>query len=496
MLSKLSYSIILLAFLILAPLNFTQANEDKPTITVGSKRFSENFIIAEIFAQLLEDNGYPVVRKFSMGGSVAAFYALKTHELDVYPDYSGTIAQSILKTEVQDFVGINQRLKKHGLEMLKPLGLNNSYSLVMKPELAKELGIETISDLKDHPELRGAVSFEFQERTDGWQGLKKLYSLSNPLTNLDVPLNYEALRNDRVDFAEAYTTEPLVEKYNFKVLEDNEKFFPKYLAVPLVHDQIPSEVRKLLNSLAGRIDDQRIRKLTGLVNDGKPIPFVANKFLTEDDLVSEGGSYSATKSIQWSRMLTQTKNHLFLTGLAVLLATLVAVPLATVISSRATLSKYVLGFTGVLQTIPSIALLTFMIPFFGIGFTPAIIGLFIYSLLPILRNTHTAMTSIDPRLITSAKGIGLYPFEIFFSVKLPLAFPTIMAGIRTATILNIGTATLAAFIGAGGLGVPIVTGLALNDTNMVLQGAIPAALLAVFVDFLFSMADRYFTKAI
>ncbi len=475
---------------------FSISSHGKEVLVVGSKRFSENYILAEIFSQLLESHNYKVVRKFNMGGSMTAFYALKNENLDVYPEYSGTIAQAILKTEIQDFTSINNKLKKDGLLMLSPLGLNNSYSLVMKKQTALKLKIESISDLQQHPELTGAVSFEFQERKDGWLGLKETYGLTNPLKNLDVPLNYEALNNDRVDFAEAYTTEPLVEKFNLTVLKDDKNFFPKYLAVPFVHKNLSPQVIKILEKLSGRIDDPRIRELTALVNQDKPIAFVANKFLTEEGLVKKGTVYSSKKSINWQRMFSQTKTHLFLTCFAVLLATFFAIPLATIISPYNKISKYTLAFAGILQTIPSIALLTFMIPFFGIGFTPAIIGLFIYSLLPILRNTHTAMTNIDPRLITSARGIGLYPMEIFFTVKLPLAFPTILAGIRTATILNIGTATLAAFIGAGGLGVPIVTGLALNDTSIVLQGAIPAALLAILVDTLFSLTERYFTKSI
>ena len=182
--------------------------------------------------------------------------------------------------------------------------------------------------------------------------------------------------------------------------------------------------------------------------------------------------------------------------MAVLFATLIAVPIASFISNKPRLAQPVLTFSGLLQTIPSIALLTFMIPFVGIGFKPALLGLFVYSLLPIIRNTYTAMNSIDPRIITSARGIGLYPLEIFCSIKLPLSLPMILAGIRTATILNIGTATLAAFIGAGGLGEPIVTGLALNDTSIILEGAVPAALLAIVIDFLFGKLEKTFNKSL
>ena len=472
------------------------ASHGNESIVIGSKLFSENYILAETFAQLLEDRGYSVTRKFSIGGTMAAFYALENHEIDIYPEYSGTIAQVILKSDISDFESLNSRLRPIGLDMLKPLGFNNSYCLVMKESQALALHIKSISDLSNHSELRGAISFEFQDRKDGWIGLRETYKLKNKLINLNVPLNYEALLADKVDFSEAYTTEPLVEKYSFIILEDDKNFFPQYLAVPFVHKGVSKKVRRILNELANKVDDATIRSLTGKVNSGMDIPQVAQHFLLQKHLISKDTQRINKIGIQWGRMWEQTQTHLFLTGFAVLLAALFAVPLGTFISGRKKLSQITLGITGVLQTIPSIALLTFMIPFFGIGFTPAMVGLFIYSLLPILRNTHTAMTGIDPRLLTSARGIGLYPSEIFFSVKLPLAFPTILAGIRTATILNIGTATLAAFIGAGGLGVPIVTGLALNDTGLVLQGAIPAAILAIVIDLCFSLADRIFTKNI
>ncbi len=492
MLSKLALAFLLFSM----PLNVVWAQPPKKTIRVASKRFTENYIVAEMFSQLLESKGFSVQRKFGMGGTMVAYSALKEKNVDVYPEYTGTLATAVLKTGERNFKKLNSQLSQQGLEMLNPLGFDNSYATVMRKTHADQLNIKSISDLQNHPDLKGAFSFEFQERIDGWKAMQKIYQLENPVQGIEVPLTYEALRNKEVDFVEAYTTEPMILKYGFVVLEDDKQFFPKYDAVPLVHNSVSQEVKNILNELAGEINNKAITRLNEHAVNGIPIPKIANQFLIARNFVSKDFKVTVERQIDWKKMWERTLTHIYLTLLAVFLATLLAVPLATLIAPHKKLSQFFLGLTGILQTIPSIALLTFMIPFFGIGFKPAIVGLFIYSLLPILRNTHTAMVNIDPRLIIAAQGIGLYPGEVLFSVKLPLAFPTILAGIRTATILNIGTATLAAFIGAGGLGEPIVTGLALNDSFVVLQGAVPAALLAIFMDSLFAVIDKIFTKNI
>jgi len=151
----------------------------------------------------------------------------------------------------------------------------------------------------------------------------------------------------------------------------------------------------------------------------------------------------------------------------------------------------VLYAAGLLQTVPSIALLALLIPLVGIGEIPAIIALFLYALLPITRNTITALTTVDPQLREVAAALGLTRAERLRHVYLPLSLPHIIAGVRIAAVVSIGTATLAAFIGAGGLGEPIVTGLALNDTQLILQGAIPAAALAVAVELGFEGLERW-----
>lgn len=167
-------------------------------------------------------------------------------------------------------------------------------------------------------------------------------------------------------------------------------------------------------------------------------------------------------------------------------------PVGVLLSIFPGVSKPVLYFSGLLQTIPSIALLAIMIPLFGIGIFPAIVALFLYALLPILRNTATGIFSVDPIIKKVASGMGLTRWQRLRYVEIPLAMPQIFAGIKTAAVINIGTATLAAFIGAGGLGEFIVTGLALNDTGLILRGAIPAAILAILIEFTFEMIERLY----
>ncbi len=190
------------------------------------------------------------------------------------------------------------------------------------------------------------------------------------------------------------------------------------------------------------------------------------------------------------KLLNQTLQHIGLTFISLFIAILVALPLGIFISKKVKLAGPILGIAGILQTIPSIALLGVMIPVLGIGVKPAIVALFLYALLPIIRNTYIGITSIDAQVLEAAKAMGMSNSQILTKVELPLAFPVIMAGIRTATVINVGVATLAAYIAAGGLGEFIFGGIALNNSNMILAGAIPAALLAIIFDFLLSRLQK------
>lgn len=193
---------------------------------------------------------------------------------------------------------------------------------------------------------------------------------------------------------------------------------------------------------------------------------------------------------QHEKLVTQLIQHLGLTLLSLLLAIAVGVPLGIFIARKRLLANPVLGVAGVLQTIPSIALLGFMIPVFGIGAVPAIAALLIYALLPIIRNTYTGVTGVDHTITEAARALGMNEKQLLFKVELPLAMPVIIAGIRTAAVINVGVATLASFVAAGGLGEFIFGGISLNNTNMILAGAIPAALLAVLLDQIIAILQR------
>ena len=193
---------------------------------------------------------------------------------------------------------------------------------------------------------------------------------------------------------------------------------------------------------------------------------------------------------QSDKLLDQTITHIGLTCISLLIAVAIGLPLGIWIAQKNKAAWIVLGIAGILQTIPSIALLGFMIPLLGIGSLPAIAALFLYALLPVIRNTYTGITGVDPAITESARGMGMNKWQVLTSVELPLAMPVILAGIRTATVINVGVATLAAYIAAGGLGEFIFGGIALNNTNMILSGAIPAALLAIILDFLLSLIQK------
>jgi len=195
----------------------------------------------------------------------------------------------------------------------------------------------------------------------------------------------------------------------------------------------------------------------------------------------------------WSRLLQRSIEHVKLVLISLGLALLLAIPLGILAARLQRLGQVVLALTGVLQTVPSLAMFVFMIPLFGIGTWPAVAALFFYSLLPIVRNTHAGLTGIAPELLESAAALGLPAAVRLREVELPLAMRSILAGIKIAAVINVGTATLGALIGAGGYGQPILTGIRLDSIPLILEGAIPAAVLALLVQGLFELVERWLT---
>ena len=498
-------------------------------IVIGSKPFTESRLLAEIMAQLIEAHTDIVVdRRPNLGGTKLTFAALQAAEIDMYPEYTGTGWSVLLGRSdrvhgpLEGFFVVQEVFReRYGLEWLMPFGFSNSYALAMMEDRAEELGIRQLSDLKAHDRhLVAGMSHEFIKRDDGYRGLAETYGFRiGDLRGMDHGLAYEALRSGRVDIVDTWTTDAKLFRYRMRLLIDDRSFFPPYDAAPLVRadtlERLP-ELRPLLRRLAFRFDNAKMAKLNFRVEDeGGAFAEVARDFLREEGLVGALASTPSGRNEHFSKrepvgrprslwaywwaqrkaILKLTGQHMFLTLIAVGLAILISVPLGLFITRQPVLASPVLTATGVIQTVPSLALLVFMIPipFLGIGPRAAIAALFVYALLPIVRNTYTGVKEVDPNLIEAAEGMGLTDLQILFRVELPLAVRTIMAGVRTSTVISIGIATIAAFIGAGGLGDPIVTGLQLDDNAMILSGAVPAALLAVSVDFALGRVEHWLT---
>jgi osmoprotectant transport system permease protein len=487
---KFFYITSILVFLFFGLFSSTSAMSQ--TITIGAKNFNEGYLLSEILAQLFESNGIQVDRKYNLGGTLVCFEALKNREIDIYPEYTGTISEQILNSELNlDLETLRQVMRdRFDLDISEPYGFNNTYSLAVNRKTAAHYNLQKISDLRNHPQLRMAFSYEFIERQDGWQNLSALYQLPHTPVGIEHGLAYQAIAQQRVDLIDIYSTDGEVTRYELKILDDDMGFFPAYLAVALYKSDLSLEAKGLIAKLKNTINEEQMQNLNAqVVFEEKSYQEVARSFLTSLRLLSK---VKKNKRNDFIDILEKTIVHLQLTIIALLAAVLLAIPLGITIYKYSKAAKPILYFTGLLQTIPSIALLALMIPLFGIGVIPAIIALFLYALLPILRNTATALFSIDPLLKKVATGIGLTRWQRLRLIEIPLATPTIFAGIKTAAVISIGTATLAAFIGAGGLGEFIVTGLSLNNTGMILKGAIPAAILAILVEFLFEVIEKMF----
>ena len=503
----------IIAILALALAFTVAAQEPEPaTITIGSKNFTENRLLSELMAQLLEAHtDLRVERRTNLGGTLVVFSALRSGEIDLYPEYTGTGWSVVLEMEETSGDSLRTYLqvareyeKRFDIRWLQPFGFNNSYAVAILEETAERLGIESISDLADHGEdLRVTWSHEFLNRDDGYPGLQEAYGLKlSDVRGMEHGLAYEAIRTGRTDVTDAYTTDGKLLRFPVRILTDDRGFFPPYEAAPVVRrdtlERHP-EIIPTLERLAFTLPDERMQRLNFQVEEeGRSFAEVARTFLVDEGLVGDNAPELDLRNALpqrgqgfWRFMVERlpvtldlTMRHLFLTLVAVALAILLAVPLGILLTRRQSLSGPILGAAGVLQTIPSLALLAFMIPIpgLGLGTRSAIMALFLYALLPILRNTYTGIREVDPDILEAAEGLGLTNAQVLRLVELPLALSTIMAGIRTSTVISIGVATLAAFIGAGGLGDPIVTGLQLNDTQLILSGALPAALLAILVD--------------
>jgi osmoprotectant transport system permease protein len=458
-------------------------------VIIGSKKFTESYVLGEIARRALNDAVVPAEHRQGMGGTIILWQALHGGQIDTYPEYTGTIAQEILKNGQQlSFQEIRDALAKLGVGMTEPLGFNNTYALVMRRSEAQRLGIRTIGDLRKHPELKIGLTHEFLDRQDGWQPLRERYGLpQQSVIGIDHALGYAALANGSIDVKDAYSTDAKIEQNDLMVLEDDLQFFPKYEAVFLFRSSMSPDATNALRRLEGTLDEKRMIHLNMEAERTKNYTSAANLYFQDD-----GRSASFTGESFPHKLARWTLRHLELAGFSLLLSVIIGVPLGIIASRGGLIGQGILGFTSIVQTIPSLALLALLVPlpFFGISVRTAIAALFLYGLLPIVRNTASGLQDIPRSLRESAIALGLSPATRLWQIYLPMASRSILSGIKTSAVINIGTATLAALIGAGGLGEPILSGLNLNDHATILQGAIPAALLALFVQWFFDVLDR------
>jgi osmoprotectant transport system substrate-binding protein/osmoprotectant transport system permease protein len=459
---------------------------------VGSKSFTESYVLAEISAQVLETIADTRVdRRLGLGGTGITYRALVNGRIDVYPEYTGTISRTILKEASRESVeALRAGLGPLGLTISDPLGFENTYALAVRDDLARRLGLERISDLAGHPELRAAFTSGFLERDDGWPGLRRHYGLG--LTDVRViehALAYQAIAGGAVDVIDVFSTDGRLTRPGLVVLRDDRRFFPTYAAVLLARrdfiEQQPRAWAALERAMVGRIDAQAMAGLNAMADlDGRSVRQTAARFLGRE----------ITDADERGRMIrelgTLTLQHLGLVAAAVASAVIVGVPLGILAARSTMLGQAELMVVGVLQTIPALALLCFMIPFLGIGTLPALVALSLYALLPIVRSTVTGLATLDRQLMEIADVLGFAGWKRLRRIDLPLASVSVLAGVKTAAIWTVGTATLAAFIGGGGYGTLIVRGLALDDVTTILAGAIPAALMALLLHALFEALDR------
>ena len=474
---------------VLVLLAATTTTAERPTLRVGSKSFTESYILAEIVAQIIDETGEArAERRLGLGGTGLAWGALAGGAIDIYPEYTGTIAQAILKTPaLTSLDAMRTELGAHDVIVGKPLGFDNTYALAVRRDDSTRLGLRAISDLARHPELRAAFDSGFLERADGWPGLQRQYGLRfADVRTMEHALTYPALAAGRVDVIDVFSTDGQLARLDLVLLTDDRHFFPDYSAVLLARREVaqryPRTWEALQRRLGARIDNASMARLNALAD-------IEHRSFAEAAATFLGGSAPASRR-RCDELAKLTLEHLQLVAVSLVAAVVLGLPLGILAARRRRLAQAELMGVGVIQTIPALALLSFMIPLFGIGQVPALVALSLYALLPIVRTTHAGLSSLDLRLTEMTTVLGLRGWRRLAWIELPLASVTIMAGIKTAAVVTVGTATLAAFVGGGGYGTLIVRGLALNDVNTILAGAIPAALMALVIHAAFEALDR------
>lgn len=491
------YAVVLVLLIVLMVTPFSC---ESPDVRLASKAFTESVILGEVLAHLARSDGKNAVHFRQLGGTTLVYTALKNGDVDAYVDYTGTIVEEIFSGQTRGDDAIRARLREDGILVSRSLGFNNRYEIGMKRDRAEQLGIEQISDLAKHPDLRFGFSNEFMDRKDGWQPLQRHYGLPQKnVRGVEHAIAYEQLEAGTIDVMDVYTTDAKIRLYDIKVLDDDRQFFPRYDAVILHRADLerrhPGLVEAFLR-LEGRIDASRMMAMNRQATLNRvPETEVAAEFLKREFDIQPPDVQETT----WTRLTKHTLEHVDLVRKSLLPAILVAIPLGILAMKSRRAGQVVLACVAVVQTIPALALLVFlMAPVHALGLAgvgqgsmTAVVALFLYSLLPIVRNTYAGLDEISPGVHESAVALGMSPFARLRVVEIPLASRTILAGIKTAAVVNVGFATLGALIGAGGYGQPILTGIRLNNTALILEGAVPAAAMALLIQWSFDVSQRW-----
>jgi osmoprotectant transport system permease protein len=456
-------------------------------VVVGSKIFTESYILGEVAAQIVEqDTNMAVDRKLGIGNTGMLLEALKSGKIDVYPDYSGTLAETILKNpKLRSLPEINVALAPLGLTISDSLGFNNTYALAVKKSFAEKNNLNTMSDLLTlKVPIRAAFSYEFMERADGFEGMIRKYKFpfsANKVAQMEHSLVYQAIDENAVDLIEVYSTDANIKKFHLRILEDDLGYFPSYQAVLVARTAFTKEHPDHW---------MRLKKLEGSITQNDMLNMNAEADLLKISFSTIASGFLGTTNSETDSRARQiwerTKEHLSLVGIALLFSIVAGIPLGIAAAKFHRTGQGILIFAALVQTIPTLALLCLLIPLFGIGLVPALVALCLYSLLPVILNTQTGIQAIDSKHSENAKAFGLNKRQILYKITLPLASPMMLTGLKTATIVSIGTATLAALIGAGGYGALIISGLSLNNIPTILMGAIPAAVMALLAHFIFN----------
>ena len=463
-------------------------------VVVGSKVFTESVVLGELATHVLQHDGVAAAHQRELGGTTVLWSGMLRGDIHCYPEYTGTLrAEIFAKESLASEEALREALARRGVWASAPLGFNNTYVLGMRKDAAQRLAIRRMSDLTGHEQLRFAFSNEFLERADGWPGVRDAYGLpQRDVRGMAHDLAYRALASGSIDITDLYSTDAEIAYYDLVPLEDDRRFFPEYAALFLCRADVDEGVKRALATLAGKIDAPTMARMNARAKlEHVPEAEVAGQFAREQ----LGIQAQTQREDRVSRIARRTLEHLAMVGLSLGAAVMLALPLGVLAYRAPRFGRVAFAVADVLQTVPALALLVFLIPWLGIGYAPAIVALFLYSLLPILRNTHAGLADIPRDLRESAEALGLSASARLRYVELPLAARSILAGIKTAAVINVGTATLGALIGAGGYGQPILTGIRLDDVGLILEGAIPAALLALVAQAIFGALERKWVKA-